>query len=191
MPKDVTDFERTVDRIREGSQEAAWELVEQFSPYILRIVRRRLPERLRKKFDSQDFVQAVWASVFTNRSQLTRFHRSEEFVAFVAAVASNKVGMEIRRRFLRQKYNVNLERSLDKITTDQGNEFESRQPRPSQVAVARERWFQMLADQPDHYRQFIEMRYTGATFKEIADELGYQESTVRRAIKKIFREQRL
>jgi DNA-directed RNA polymerase specialized sigma24 family protein len=78
-----------INTVRTGSQAAAWDLIEQYSSQILRIVRRRLPRQLRGQFD----------------------------------------------------------------------------------------------------QQFIQLRYAGVAFREIAERLGFDEGTVRRAIRKIFQEQ--
>ena len=187
----MDEFERMIREVQKGSQDAAWDLIELYGPQVLRVVRRRMPDSLRQKFDSQDFVQAAWASVFTHRSRLGRFTRSEEFIAYMAAIAGNKVGMEVRRRLQGKKYNIRHERSLDDGDAGADVALTARQPSPSQIAVARERWFQLLDDQPRHYRRIIELRYAGVTYREIADRLGFDESTVRRAVRKILREQDL
>lgn len=57
-------FASLMQRVREGSQDAAHELFQQYGPHILRIVRRKLHKTMRSKYDSSDFVQAVWASFF-------------------------------------------------------------------------------------------------------------------------------
>ena len=194
MAEDLAEFKDLIAQVRGGSQQAAWDLIEHYSPQIFRVVRRRLPPSLRRKFDSQDFVQAAWASVFAHRSRLVRFGRPQEFVAFMAAVASNKVGMEVRRRLHGQKHNVLRECSLSEqqgVPENGSDVVAGRDPSPSQIAVARERWFQMMEEQPAHYRRIIEMRYAGVTFREIAERLGFDESTVRRAVRKIFKEQGL
>ena len=187
----MDSFGQIMQNVRNGSQEAAWDLIQQYGPQILRVVRRRMPDSLRRKFDSQDFVQAAWASVFTHRSRLVRFEHSGQFVAYMAAVAGNKVGMEVRRRVHGQKYNVGREKSFDDSQASPTDPVGRNEPSPSQIAVARERWFQIVGDQPHHYRQIIEMRYAGASYSEIAERLGFDESTVRRAVRRILRDQEL
>ena len=186
MSDDMSEFQMLVGRVREGSQEAAWELIAQYGPHVMRIVRRKLPQELRRKFDSEDFAQAAWASVFRHRSRLVRFRQPGEFVAFLAAVAGNKVAMEVRRRLGGQKHNITRERSLDQMNGAR-DATSTREPRPSQIAVARERWFQLLREQPPHYQRMIEMRYRGLSVREIAQRLDLDEGTVRRALRKIFR----
>src|ERR1051326_6827453 len=65
-----------------GSEEAARELYETYVKYVLRCVRHRLWHRLRSKFDSQDFVQQVWASFFDDRGSLPEFETREDLIAY-------------------------------------------------------------------------------------------------------------
>jgi hypothetical protein len=56
MPMQDTDFADLLRLVREGSQDAARELVHRFEPQMLRVVCRRLPLALRCKclqFDSR------------------------------------------------------------------------------------------------------------------------------------------
>ena len=97
--------------VREGSQDAGWKLVETYGPHILRVVRRSLSQDLRTKFDSIDFVQAVWASIFAEPTRLATFEQPEQLIAYLAAVARNKVVDEFRRRVQTQKFDVKRERA--------------------------------------------------------------------------------
>jgi RNA polymerase sigma factor (sigma-70 family) len=184
----TADFEALIKRVREGSQEAAWDLIAQYAPQVLRVVRRRLPQELRQKFDSEDFVQTAWISIFKHPSRLAQFTQPREFVAFLNAVAGNKVGIEVRRRLGGQRHNVKRERSLEDMGDDRSDRVAAREPRPSQIAVAREQWFQLLKGQPRHYRRIIELRYMGQPTREIATQLGLDDGTVRRALRKMLRD---
>ena len=109
------DFCGLMQRVGEGSEDAAWELVDQYGEAIRRAVRRMLNERLRSKFDSLDFVQIVWNSLFRVRDKLDQFDRPEELTAYLVTMARNKVGMEVRRRLMTEKYNVKHEESLEQL----------------------------------------------------------------------------
>ncbi len=100
----------------------------------------------------------------------------------------NKVGMEVRRRLLTDKYDVTRERSLDELGAEGREELSDREPAPIEVAIAREQWNRILLDQPPHYRRIVELRLQGHTYQDIADSLQLAESTVRRFLKKLFRE---
>lgn len=181
-------FQDLMRRVGEGSDEAAWELVELYGERVRRAVRRALNQRLRSKFDSLDFVQLVWSSFFRDRFHFPQFDRPEELTAFLVAMARNKVGMETRRRLLTDKYNLNRENRLDSEQADAWEGISGHQPGPIDVAIARERWCRMMKDQPDHYRRIIQLRLQGHTYQDIATSLQIAESTVRRFLKRLFHE---
>lgn len=177
-----------MDRVKGGDADAAWELVEHYGEDIRHAVRRSLNHKLRPKFDSLDFVQLVWSSFFRVRTSAGRFDRPEELAAFLVAMARNKVGMEVRRRLLSQKRNLNRESALEEKSPATREEMTSSEPTPLEFAIARERWDRMLLNQPNHYRQIIQFRLQGHTCQDIADILHLNESTVRRFLKRLFRE---
>jgi RNA polymerase sigma-70 factor (ECF subfamily) len=181
-------FRDLMRRVREGSDEAAWELVDSYGEMIRRAVRRALNQRLRSKFDSLDFVQLVWSSFFRARFRFEQFDRPEELTAFLVTMARNKVGMEIRRRLLTEKYNLNREETLFGEKGEGWEEVSGHQPGPIDVAIAREQWSLMMEDQPEHYRRIIQLRLQGHTYQDIADTLQVAESTVRRFLKRLFHE---
>ena len=180
-------FEELMQRVRDGSEEAARELLDTYGGHIYQAVRRRLNKRLRPKFDSQDFVQAVWLSFFTNRSIITRFTRPESLVAFLARVASNKVVDECRRRFTNQKTNVNREHSMDSAFGPLQFAVAKQEPTPSETMMAAEKWNGMLKGQSNDCRKILEMRAAGNSNREIADKLNLNERTVARIIGRLNR----
>jgi RNA polymerase sigma factor (sigma-70 family) len=186
MPEEDDNFRELIQRVRQGSEEAAWELVRRHGEALRRAVRRVLNRRLRPKFDSLDFVQLVWSSLFRVRASLDRFGRPEELAAYLAAMARNKVGMEVRRRLLTEKHNLNREVSYDPAVLEQHSGVRDRLPPPIEVAIARERWDRLIRGQPGHYRQIIQMRLQGHTHQAIADALHLDERTVRRFIKRLL-----
>jgi RNA polymerase sigma factor (sigma-70 family) len=180
------DFKELIGRISDGSEDAAWELVENYSKILRLAVRRVLDSRLRSKFDSMDFVQLVWMSFFHARDKLYRLNTPEELAAFLAVMARNKVGLEYRRRVMTYKYNLNKEHTLDIEVQAQGDIVENRQPPAIDVAIAREQWNKMLQDQPQHFHKIIQLRLQGHTYKSIARSLNLAECTIRRSLAKLL-----
>jgi RNA polymerase sigma-70 factor (ECF subfamily) len=187
MSTDLDDFRNLMQRVSEGSDNAAWEVVERYGDAIRRAVRRALDRRLRSKFDSLDFVQLVWSSFFRVRDRATRFAHPGELVTFLLKVTCSKVGMETRRRLRTDKFNVKRERSLRGSTDPSLAHMSARQDTPSAFAIARERWDRIMEESPEHYRQIIRMRLQGHTCEEIADSLHLAESTVRRFLKRLLK----
>lgn len=179
------EFRNLMARVQDGSEDAAWELVGRYGDAIRRAVRRALNVRLRSKFDSLDFVQLVWCSFFKDRDQLVRFSRPEELAAFLVTMARNKVGMEVRRRLMTEKHNVDREQSLIALPAkvEQSADHSSN---PVEVAIAREQWNRLIAQQPDRYRQIISLRLQGLTNRDIAESLNIAECTVRRFLQRLL-----
>jgi RNA polymerase sigma factor (sigma-70 family) len=188
MNKGFDDFRGLMNRIKEGDDSAAWELVQHHGEDIRNAVRRSLHHRLRSKFDSLDFVQLVWSSFFRMNLPGERFDGPESLIAYLVAMARNKVGMEVRRRLIAQKYNVNRESSLECESQESCYEIAARLPTPMEFAIARERWDRLVMDKPDRYRRIIQLRLQGRTCREIADTLQFDESTIRRFLKRLEQE---
>ena len=175
-------------RVREGSEAAAWELVDRYGGHLRRAVRRVLNARLRSKFDSLDFVQLVWKSFFRLRESADRFQRPQHLVAFLASMARNKVGMEACRQLMTQQYDIRREVPLNRSLGEDGRELAGQEPGPVDVAIARERRERLLRDLPLHYRRMVELKLLGHTAAEIAAILGVDSQTVRRFFKRYFDE---
>jgi RNA polymerase sigma-70 factor (ECF subfamily) len=178
------EFRTAMAGVRAGSPEAVWQLIADYGPHIQRVVRRRLDRRMRSKFDSLDFVQMVWASVFRNPREMWDLQQPEDLIRYLAAVARHKVIEEYRRRIIATKFGVTREESLDD-TEPVELPVDREQSTPSQIAMAREQWENYLRRQPERDRTILHMRIRGATFLEISQQLGIHERTARKVIARL------
>lgn len=174
-------------QVRDGSQPAAAALVRIYSPAVLRVVRRMLNRRLRDKFDSDDFTQAVWASFFAQPARWSELRRPAQLIGLLQRMARNKVVDEHRRRMATRKYRVTKERQLP--SSDQGPQdwLAARQASPSQLAIAREQWDRMLVAQPPQNQHILQLKLAGMTNRSVADQLGVSEKTVQRVLQRLMR----
>jgi RNA polymerase sigma factor (sigma-70 family) len=173
-----------MEQIQSGSETAVQTLLGQYGDHLYRAVRRRLSRALRRKFDTSDFVQAVWASFFCDHDKLRKFEHSSQLVAFLTRVAQNKVVDESRRRRTK-KSDVTRETSMSPDPDQEEIEVPGREPTPSQVAIGQEEFERMMGDMPSQYRPILRLRALGETQEEIASKLGLNERTVRRMLKKV------
>lgn len=191
MENDVSqsddDFRSLLQRVSEGSEDAAWELVERYGDELRRAVRRCMNRRLRPKFDSLDFVQQAWASFFRHPENALRFERPEELVAFLMKIGMNKTGMEARRRLMTEKYNVNREVSLERARKEVMN-IPDGSPSAMDVLTERELREELVSGLPDRDKEIIRRRLDGHTNQETANWLGIAAITVRRFWKKFVRQ---
>lgn len=182
---DESQFQRLMGELRSGSEEAAEELLRVYGDHIYRVVRQRMHQRMRTRFDSADFVQIVWQSFFAHLDEISRFQRPQDLIRFLARVATNKVVDEVRRSLVMQKANVNRERSLNDSQTGVHPQLRARGNTASETAIAKEFWNRITRDQPARHIQILAMRAEGATIREIAREVKLNERTVRRIIRSI------
>jgi len=171
-----------MERVHEGSQDAAWQLLEKYGPHVKRYVRRSLNQEMRSKFDSLDFAQVVWASFFREPDRMRELDSPTALLAYLASLARNKVVGEVRRRMMTDKHDINREVGFGELEEDLPVHCQKSDPTPSAVAIARERWHKLVDNQPESVRRIVELRFMGATFGEIAEQLHIHERTARRAI---------
>lgn len=178
MDENESKFEQLIRRLSLGSDEAAWELIETYGDHIRAVVRRRLNPHLRTRYDSDDFIQAVWLSFVRNPPNPKKFDGSDGFLKWLLRLASNKVIDEVRR--LRTVKHDPKSQPLEEEVEMQA--VGRSRATPSQVAIARESWGDLTRRLNDRDRRIIELRIAGETFREIAEELGCNEKTARRVV---------
>jgi len=136
---DKAEFNELLARARSGDDQATVLLLKAFEADVRLIVRHQLPQRMRSQFDSLDFCQAVWQSVFAGSGTGPEFSGSGHFRGYLAGVAKNKVCEEYRRRTTK-KFDLRREEPL--TVKKGGHEVErqlaSNDPTPSQVVQAEE-----------------------------------------------------
>lgn len=174
-------FDSLLERLRAGDRQAAEQLFTAYEPYLRMVVRCRLSNRLRAKFDSADVVQSVWVHVLRGLSQAGWCFREEaDLQALLATVARRRLISRYRH------HRTALEREIP------GGELEMlpapRQPRPSEVAQAEELWAHLLQLCPPAHHEILRLRRQGLLLEEIATRTGMHEGSVRRILRRLARQ---
>jgi RNA polymerase sigma factor (sigma-70 family) len=184
MTEDEPDFRNLLAQIGQGSEDAARTFLERYGKYIQRVVRRRLDPKLRSKFDSDDFVQDVFASFFKNPPAPETF-QPEAFLTFLANMARNKVADAARQQMGREKRSVNRENSLDGSARIQARALPGLDPTPSETAVANEKWQSLLQQNGPQQERILQLLRMGYTHEEIARVLELNAKRVQRLLQKL------
>ncbi len=179
------DFRRLMLRVQTGDPEAAQELYERYGEHLLRVVRRRLHHPLRTRFDSQDFVQDVWKSFFSDELTQRDFESPSALVAFLIDIAQKKVSGAYRQHAGTAKRAMNRDRSLDDSQAFDKAALAATQATPSQVVMAEEQWERLLRNQPPQYQRMLLLLRHGYTHAEIAEKLQTTTKTVQRLLRRI------
>jgi RNA polymerase sigma factor (sigma-70 family) len=187
------DFAVMMRRVRDGCPEAAREVFERFNPHVQRVVRRHLARRLRRQYDSQDFLQAVWASFFLTPADRYTFTCPDDLVGFLARIAANKVIEAFRHQFLTLKNDIGRELPIGQLPAGEmpvhlaavAAEPAGREPTPSQAAIAEERWELLIRNQPPPRRRVLELLRQGHSLGEAAELTGVHPKVIQRLLRKL------
>ena len=186
------DFADLIRRARAGDDAATAQLLTRFEAEVRTMVRVRLPRALRNQFDSMDFVQAIWTSVFTGdpgESDASRFADEGRFRGFLAGVARNKIFEEHRRQTRTKKYDISREERLyvRKGEREIPREVAGTDPTPSENVQAVDRLGQLIRGRTEQEAEIINLRRQGLTYDEIAANIGWNERSVRRVIDAVWK----
>jgi RNA polymerase sigma factor (sigma-70 family) len=181
MAGDDAEFDKLMQQLCTGSPEAAGALYERYKDYLRRAIRYRLNRRLRKQFDSLDFVQSVWLSFIQLPTERRTFKTQDDLVGYLAELAYHKVVDAYRER-LGHKSSAPQEVSLENLE-EKGSEARDSFPTPSQIFIAEEQWERLLAEQPPRFRQVLVMLRLGYSHEEISDRLRINPKLIQRFLR--------
>jgi RNA polymerase sigma factor (sigma-70 family) len=176
-------LDRLVERLSQGEMSAAESLYAEIAPYLRLVVRRNLPRRLRPKFDSVDVVQSVWAD-FIGGLQAGRwqFASAAQVRAFLLKSTRNRLIDRVRQ------YRVAVEHERSLAAAVSSDQWQCREPRPSQHAQASDLWQRLLSACPPEHRELLRMKGDGAPLAAIASRTGLHVDSIRRILRQLARE---
>jgi RNA polymerase sigma factor (sigma-70 family) len=180
-----------MERVRGGCPDAARELYDRYSDPVQRVVRRRLAQKLRREYDSTDFLQSVWASFFNVPVDRFTFANPQALVAFLSQVAYNKVADAARARVGTQKRTLSRETPLDSpgpCGRAPLAEVLATSATPSQYVMAEERWQKLLDAHPPGHRRVLELLRQGHSHVEITRLVGVHPKVIQRLVQQLRNE---
>jgi RNA polymerase sigma-70 factor (ECF subfamily) len=173
-------IETLLERFRSGDESAAEQLYRDYEPFLRGAVRRRLPSRMRGRFDSTDIVQSAWASLIDGfREARWRFPDAANFRAFLTRVTLCRLYDRARQAGTQ----TNREVAIQEL---EGN-IPGMDPRPSEYAQAETVWQLLLAECPLEHRPVLRLRRLGFTCEEIGERIGLHPGSVRRILRLLAR----
>lgn len=191
-PESSRDFAELMRDLGEGSEDAAWILVERYTPHILRVVRAALPRAIRSKIDSVDIVNTLFGSLLLKRSYLARVEEPGQLLAILTKAARNRVIDEYRKYTRCASRDINSEEMEFAAVGDTAKgvagdrRLGGREETPSQIVISREKWLRITRSLGDRDRRILSLRMEGATYEGIAREIGdVSQRTVRRVVTEV------
>jgi RNA polymerase sigma factor (sigma-70 family) len=179
MDAEHTGFDHLERQARAGNEDAVRRLCEEYSEKLRCIIRRRLDPKLRRQFESDDFLQSVWGSFFTQPNEPGPFQSPRELERYLCAMARNKV-IDAGRQLLHTQKHAAVEQNSWTLEADR-TAF-SREPTPSQAVMADERWEKMRASLPPIQREMLDLLREGHSHREIAQRYDMHPKVVQRLL---------
>jgi RNA polymerase sigma factor (sigma-70 family) len=175
-------LEPLLDKLCHGDMAVAKQVFLAYEPYLRKVVRRQLPQRLRAKFDSVDVVQSVWADLLEGyRAGAWHFPDVRRLQAFLVQVTRNR----FIDRFRKHRLAFEMEQPLAGMHT---SEMPSApEPRAPDVLEAEELWQQMLALCPPEHRELLRLKRQGLPMEELVARTGLHAGSIRRIIRNLAR----
>jgi RNA polymerase sigma-70 factor (ECF subfamily) len=166
-----------LEKLCSGDPDAVERAFVAFEPYLRMVVRKKLPPRLRAKFDSMDVVQSVWADLLRGfRDAGWRFPDEAHLRAFLVKLTRHRFIDRIRRH----RTALARERPLEELA--RAGEPASPQPSPSELVVADELRERMFALCPPAHREIVRLRLRGLPVSEVARQVGLHVGSVHRIL---------
>src|ERR1043165_4569881 len=173
------DFRNLLERVRQGDDDSATELVRQFEPELRRVIRVRLTDpRLRRVFDSGDVCQSVLANFFV-RVALGEFelNRPEQLFDLLMVMARNKLRDQARRHQAQRRDQRRIE-AVDPIL----DALPGANDDPGRIVAARDLLSEVRRQLSDEERVLAEHRAQGLQWPEIAERLGGRPDALRKKL---------
>jgi RNA polymerase sigma factor (sigma-70 family) len=184
---DPDELQTLLRRARKGSQEAARQLFDRYAEPVRFHIRRRMrvQGKIRRAFDSEDFLQRVFKSFFVNELHHRAFDGPAQFLAFLRAMADNTVRDEMRAQFESQKRDLGRQCSVDDAAIAPDRDLVARHPSPAETAAANDYRDHLRQRLPERLRPYFELLCQGCSAAEMARRLGKHETTIRRMLQQV------
>jgi DNA-directed RNA polymerase specialized sigma24 family protein len=176
--------------VKQGNQEAAARLVEQFEPKIHVAIRRLLLcRRLRREFDAHDISQAVLAAFFVRKlAARCDLKHPDELARLLIRMAKNKVRDEVRKLRAGRRDHRRLEPGQAECVL---NALMQRNANPSSIVAVRDLLREIFLRFDDDERALAEKRTEGVDWVAIANEHGDSAEALRKKLARAVERVRL
>jgi RNA polymerase sigma-70 factor (ECF subfamily) len=182
-------FTEVMARLKAGDEAAAREVFQRFVGKLIRLARSQFDAVLRRKVDPEDVVQSAYKSFFL------RYGAGKLEVHDWGNLWGLLTMITLRKCFDQVEYHRAECRDVQREAAAQPGtaaatpwwEAAAREPTPDQAAVLTETVEQFLRDLGAEERPILEMSLQGYTAREISQQLGRAERSVRRRREQIRR----
>ena len=182
---DSSRMKRLIASARDGDGDALGELLATYRNYLVFLARSGLHQQVRVKIDASDIAQEVCLAAHGKIGDF-RGESAEQFAAWLRAILTNTLRMNLRRHLGTEKRNVLLEHHLDRSLSS-ASDFLNQAliadlTSPSQQFARNEAFLTLataLESLPEDYRRVIVLRHMeGLPFAQVAQSMNRTVNSV-------------
>jgi RNA polymerase sigma factor (sigma-70 family) len=173
-------LEVVLEKLGGGDAAAAEQVFREYEPYLRKVVRRLLPERLRSKYDSVDIVQSAWSDLLQGfRKGGYKFTSANHLRAFLVRSMRNRFIDRLRQEDRLAHKEVRLPAAALELLPAMD------QPPPSADCHAEDLWRLLLQLCPSEHRTILLLKRQGASTADIALQTGLHPGSIRRILRNL------
>ena len=179
---DETSFRVLMTELVDGRNEAAVEIVEEYTAALVAVARREISPKLARRVDPEDIVQSAYRSFFVRMGRGEyELGNGKELWKLLLTITLNKVRKQGKFHHARKR-NVSNDQSAQasSLAAPIADLARSEEPSPHDAAMLVDEVSALLATLREDDRPIIELRLQGFNSVEIAKETGRAERSVRR-----------
>lgn len=180
------DFDRLMDRLRRGDEDAATEVFHRFVQRLLALARSQLDSWIRTRVEPEDVIQSVFRSFFT-RFEAGQFQLGDwdnlwtVLTLITVRKCANRLEFwQAAKRDLRREANVRPQ-------SDPLEEALARDPTPSEAAILSETVEKLMKNVQEQDRSILGLHLQGWDIAAISTQVQRTERTVRRTLERVRR----
>lgn len=190
MVDGMDDFKSLMRRLGEGDASAAELVVDRYGAHVTRAIRRRFRTRkMRILYGTEDCMQSVWGSIFSDVDRVAKIETPEHLMQYLARVAGNKL-IDRDRKLRAQCNDVYRECDLPEADGPEQSALATGDLTPSQAIAIDDEWDVRTKGLSTEKRTIMDLHRQGHTSDEIAEKTDRSARGIRRVIQQcrdIFR----
>lgn len=174
IDSEVSTSQEFLERLRNGTESAAYDLDARYREKLCQLVARELGIRFRRREDPEDVVQSALRSFFRrNTKGEFSFDHTGALWRLLATITRHKLLKHVEREMAKKRIPPDKEVHLDPF------DVHGREPTPLEAAIFVDLMEQVMAGLKPPEVDVLQRRLEGHTQEEIARELGCTRAAVR------------
>lgn len=180
---ETATFQQLMDDLRGGHEQAAEQIVGQYTDALVAVARRQIGARLARRLDPEDVVQSTYRSLFV------RVQRGEYDLGSGSDMWKLLVTMTLNKVRRHSKFHGagrrNMARETHATASAAAPEAHGHEPTPADAAELVDEVQNLLAALSERDRPIVELRLQGYDSAEIAERTGRAQRSVRRVLQHV------